>query len=109
MSSKEAMKQAVAAAVSVADDIAGGRLDPDDLERQLVAEARELFGRVEGPDDPLWELHVGVGRQLMAVGCGWITSTELAEWTAVYRQAEAQAPAGPSWIERALAEGSEDD
>lgn len=100
---KAAKKAGVDAAMSVAEDIATGRVDTAQLDAAVLAECRELFGRVAGPGDPLWELHVDVARQVLAVG-GGLSSMELAEWTAVYRAAEGveAAPAG-SWIEDALA------
>ncbi|ORA38092.1 flagellar hook-length control protein [Mycobacterium aquaticum] len=84
---KAAKKAGVDAAMSLAEDIATGRLDPAALDAAAAAEARALFARVEGPDDPLWELHVDVARQVLAVG-GGIPAGELAEWLAVTRAAE---------------------
>ncbi|OBC03353.1 hypothetical protein A5784_14030 [Mycobacterium sp. 852013-50091_SCH5140682] len=88
---KAAKKAGVDAAMSLAEDIATGRLDPAALDAAAVAEARALFGRVEGPDDPLWELHVDIARQVLAVG-GGLPADELAEWLAVTRAAEGAAP-----------------
>lgn len=109
---KDAMKAAVTAALEIAEDVTAGRLDVAALDAAALAECRQLFARVAGPADPLWQLHVEVARQVLAVG-GGIGVDELAEWVAVYRAAEAEvaAPApvparsGPSWIEVALAEG----
>jgi hypothetical protein len=84
---KAARKAGVDAAMSVAEDVATGRLDTTQLDAAVAAECRELFARVEGPDDPLWELHVDVARQVLAVG-GGIPAGELAEWLAVTRAAE---------------------
>lgn len=84
---KAAKKAGVDAAMSLAEDIATGRLDPAALDAAAVAEARALFGRVEGADDPLWELHVDIARQVLAVG-GGLPADELAEWLAVTRAAE---------------------
>lgn len=103
---------AIDAVMDVAQRVAAGDLDAGDLVGAAVAECRRLFGRVEGPDDALWELHVDVARQVLAVG-GGISADELAEWAAVYRAAdeaaaevaaEVAAGRGPSWIEQALAE-----
>lgn len=84
---KAARKAGVDAAMSVAEDVAIGRLDTAQLDAAVAAECRTLFARVEGPDDPLWELHVEVARQVLAVG-GGIPAGELAEWLAVTRAAE---------------------
>ncbi|MBU8824143.1 flagellar hook-length control protein [Mycolicibacterium goodii] len=107
---KAAKKAGVDAAMSVAEDIATGKLAVDQLDAAAAAEARALFGRVEGPDDPLWELHVDVARQVLAVG-GGIPARELAEWAEVERRAEGGCDEGParSWIEDALALGADDD
>lgn len=107
---KAAKMSAVDAAMSVALDVSEGRVAPADLDAQVLAECRALFGRVVGPGDPLWELHVEVARQVLMVG-GGIPANELAEWAAV--EAAAQGEAGPvrelSWIEQALAAGADDD
>lgn len=108
--SNDAKRQAVTAAMSLAEDITAGKLSPEELDAVAVEECRELFGRVEGPDDPLWDLHVDVARQVL--GLDGIPVDELAEWVAVARHV-AGADAEPSWIERALAqfddEGTESD
>ena len=113
---KDAMKAAVTAALQIAEDVTAGQLDVTALDAVAVAECRNLFARVVGPTDPLWEMHVDVARQVLAVG-GGVPVDELAEWVAVYRAAEVDAavvapevvPAdrGPSWIETALAEGAD--
>lgn len=101
---KAARKAGVTAAMSVAQDIAEGKVDTGQLDAAVAAECRTLFARVEGPGDPLWELQVDVARQVLAVG-GGVSSVELAEWTAVYRQAEgSEAAPAASWIEDALAQ-----
>ena len=112
---KDAMKAAVTAALAIAEDVTAGRLDVAALDAAALAECRELFGRVDGPEDALWPLHVDVARQVLAVG-GGVGVDELAEWVAVYRAQAAEAelvvaaPAdrGPSWIESVLAEDAED-
>jgi hypothetical protein len=111
---KDAMKAAVTAALAIAEDVTAGRLDVAALDQAALAECRELFGRVDGPEDPLWPLHVDVARQVLAVG-GGVGVDELAEWVAVYRAQAAEAELvaappdrGPSWIEAALAEDAED-
>lgn len=74
----------IKAAASIARDAAEGRLAPLDLEATAVAECRDLFGTVAGPDDPLWSLHLDVARQVLALD--GIPADELAEWLAVARQ-----------------------
>lgn len=106
---KDTRREVVASALSVAEAVAEGHMSTADLEQAAVDQCRELFGTVYGPDDELWELHVDVVRQVLAFG--GMTADELAEWTAVQRRREGQpvAVAEPSWIERALAAGAEDD
>lgn len=82
-------QDAIKAATSVARDIADGGLSPSDLERQAVAECRELFGSVAGPDDPMWELHRDIARQVLALD--GVPADELAEWLAVARQRAGEA------------------
>ena len=77
-------EDAIKAASSLARDIAEGGVSPSDLERQAVAECRELFGTVAGPDDPLWDLHRDIARQVLALD--GVPTDELAEWLAVARQ-----------------------
>jgi hypothetical protein len=110
-SRKDAMKAAVTSALQIAEDVTAGQLDVTALDALVLDECRGLFSRVVGPGDPLWELHVEVCRQVLAVG-GGIPVDELAEWVAVYRAAEADAEVAPvpavpvvsgrSWIEAAL-------
>jgi len=113
---KDAMKAAVTAALAIAEDVTAGQLDVTTLDALALEECRGLFSRVVGPGDVLWDLHVEVARQVLAVG-GGVPTDELAEWVAVYRAAEAEAaelaasvPAdrGPSWIETALADVEDD-
>jgi len=111
---KTAMKAAVTAALAIAEDVTAGQLDVAALDALALEECRGLFSRVVGPGDVLWDLHVEVARQVLAVG-GGVPVDELAEWVAVYRAAEVEAaelaavPAvrGPSWIETALAEDAD--
>ncbi|WP_019969762.1 hypothetical protein [Mycobacterium sp. 141] len=81
MSTTMTKRDAVEAAMALADDVAQGRLDPAQLEQQAAAELRQLFGQVIGPGDPLWELQSEIARQ--AVGLGALTPEELREWAAV--------------------------
>ncbi|MGV0045524.1 flagellar hook-length control protein [Mycobacterium colombiense] len=74
-------RDAIDAALSVADDVAHGRIDPTALQQQAVSECRELFGTVFGEGDALWTLHADVARQ--AVGLGALSPDELREWAAV--------------------------
>lgn len=106
---KAARRQAVDAAVSVAEDIAAGRISPAELDAIVMREARAAAFTVVGPDDPLWELQVEVARGVLALD--GIPVDELAEWLAVTRSAQGveAEPAEPSWIERALAELDDED
>lgn len=98
-------KAAVASAMSVAQDITTGKLDPDQLEAEAVKACREVTGSVIGPEDPLWPLQVEICRDVLGAG-GAISADELYEWSVVERGREAPAP---SWIEQALATGAGDD
>ncbi|WP_078290447.1 hypothetical protein [Mycobacterium sp. D16R24] len=77
-------RDAVDAAMSVAEDVASGKLDPATLEQQAVAELRELVGTVVGEDDPLWDLQVQIASGVLA--SGGIPTDELSEWLAVARR-----------------------
>lgn len=79
-------RDGIRAAMSVAKDIAEGRLDPTVLGSDFVQEARELFGRVVGPGDELWALQADVARQVLALG--GVPADELAEWLALTRNRE---------------------
>jgi hypothetical protein len=74
------------AALSVAEDVQAGRLDAADLEGEVEAACRDLFGTVAGPDDPLFQLQVEVSRGVLAAG--GIPADELLEWVAVARNRE---------------------
>lgn len=76
----------VTAAMSIADDVAQGHLDPERLESQLTEELRDLFVVVVGPEDPLWPIQTDVARQV--VSRGGIPTDELSEWLAVRRRRE---------------------
>jgi hypothetical protein len=76
----------IKAVMSVARDVAEGRLSPDELGRAAADECRELFGTVAGPDDDpaMWALQLDVARQVLAAG--GIPADELTgEWAAVAR------------------------
>lgn len=84
---------AINGAMSIADDVAQGRLSPATLEAQAVAELRELFGQVIGPGDPIWETQADVARQAIALGA--LTADELNEWAAVMRHRAGQPVSAP--------------
>ena len=87
-------REAVKAAMSVAEDIAEGRLDPATVQQQAVTEMREMFGSVVGEGDPLWTLHADVARQ--AIGLGALSADELSEWAAVMRHNAGEAVEPPA-------------
>jgi hypothetical protein len=95
MSTPTTQADAVTAAMSVARDVAEGRLDPATLQQQAVTELRDLFGTVIGEGSALWTLHADVARQ--AVSLGALSADELSEWAAVtrHRAEEAVEPAAP--------------
>jgi hypothetical protein len=70
-------RDAIDAAMSVAEDVAEGKIDPAALDQAVADECREQFGTVVGPREPLWELHIGVCRQALALGA--LTADELSE------------------------------
>lgn len=100
---------AIKAAMSVARDLAEGRLAVAQMDAEVVGVCRELFAAVVGPEDSLWELQVEVARGVLALD--GIPVDELAEWLAVTRSAQGVAPAevAPSWIETALAQMDDED
>ncbi|GAA1462703.1 flagellar hook-length control protein [Williamsia maris] len=77
-------RDVVNSAMDLASDVTEGRLDPDELAAEFAAEARDLFGGVLGPGDPLWELQLDVTREVL--GVGGIGADELSEWLAVARR-----------------------
>lgn len=79
----QAKRRAYTSAMSVADDIAQGRLDAAELEAEATTACRELFGRVVGEGDALWELHVDIAKQVLALD--GVPFNELTEWVAVHR------------------------
>jgi hypothetical protein len=79
-------RRAVVEATRLAHQLSSGVLDPAALEAQAAEECRRLFGFVSGPGDALWELHVDVARQVLAVG--GIPAHEVGEWFAVLTAAE---------------------
>jgi hypothetical protein len=81
------VQAAIKAAMSVAKDVAEGRLSPAQLEQAAVEEMSREFGTVGGPDHPAADLQLDVARQILAAGR--IPADELAEWLAVTRSREA--------------------
>jgi hypothetical protein len=76
-------RDAIDAAMSVAEDVAESRLDPAALDQAVADECKALFGTVVGEGDSLWPLHIDVCRQALALGA--LTADELSEWLAVAR------------------------
>lgn len=104
----EPAQDAIKAAMSVAKDVAEGRLDPVALDAAVAAECRELFAFVAGPDDPLWDTHLEVARQVLALD--GIPVEELAEWLAVTRKAQGiEAKSEPGWMARVLEQMADDE
>lgn len=87
-------RDAVEAAMSVADDVAEGRLSPDDLERQAVEELRQLVGEVVGPGDPIWPLQCEIASQAVALGA--IEPNTLREWATVIDRQRGVVPLEPA-------------
>jgi hypothetical protein len=86
MSTYTSTDDAIKAAMSIATDVADGKLAPADLEAVAVAELTELFAEVVGPDNPVWPLQLQVARGILAAG--GIPADELSEWAAVQRASE---------------------
>ena len=78
--------------MSAAKDIAEGRISPADLDRLALEECRALFGHVAGPEDPLWELHVDIARQVLALDV--LPYNELAGRPRVHRDRLQPVPEG---------------
>ena len=98
---RQGNRLAAAEAAKIAHQLASGRLDAADLERQTAEESRKLFGTVIGPEDPLWELHVEVTRRVLALN--GLSAAELGEWLAVMAASE-QDPDAESEREDSAAE-----
>jgi hypothetical protein len=86
MDRDDAAKVAIKSAMSVADDIADGKLSPAALDAMALEECRQLFGKVAGPEDVLWDLQLEVARGVLAAG--GIPANELSEWLGVARRRE---------------------
>lgn len=65
MTTTTAKADGINAAMSIAQDIAAGTVDPAALEAELAAECRHLFGTVAGPEDGLFALQTDVARQVL--------------------------------------------
>ncbi|NDJ91464.1 flagellar hook-length control protein [Mycolicibacter kumamotonensis] len=76
-------RDAADAALSVAEDIAAGRLDPAALEAELVAAMSALIDADHEPGSPLGALQVAVARRVLARGD--LPVDEVAEWVSVAR------------------------
>lgn len=100
-------QDAIKAAMTVAKDVAEGRLDPAALNAAVAAECRQLFAFVTGPGDPLWDIHVEVARQVLALD--GIPLDELAEWLAVTRRAQGIEAPADSWMARVLEQMADED
>lgn len=83
---RTATAQAITSAMTVAQDVADGRVSATDLEQVAVAECRRLFATVIGGDDPLFGLQVEVARRVL--DRGGLSVDELAEWVTVLRRRE---------------------
>ncbi|TDZ77063.1 flagellar hook-length control protein [Mycobacteroides salmoniphilum] len=79
-------RDAIEAAMNLADDVASGKVDPAHLEQQMVEELHELVGTVVGAGDPLWPLQTEVASGVLAAG--GIPTDELGEWLSVQRRRE---------------------
>jgi hypothetical protein len=86
-------RDAIDAAMSVAEDVAEGKVDPAALDQAIADECRELFGTVVGPGDSLWPLHIDVCRQALALGA--LTVDELSEWLGVARSRAGEPVSAP--------------
>lgn len=84
MSERMTKRDAVAAAMAVAEDVTSGKLDPAQLEAEVITTCRELFGDVRGPDDPLFTLQCQVARAVLAAH--GIPASELREWAATQQR-----------------------
>lgn len=76
-------RDAADAALSVAEDIAAGRLDPSALEAAALAELTAVIDLDPEPDSPLAALQAAVARRVLARGD--VPADELAEWLSVAR------------------------
>ncbi len=86
-------RDAIDAAMSLAEDVAEGKVDPASLDQDVADECRKLFGSVAGEGDPLWPLHIDVARQALALGA--LSADELSEWLAVARSRAGEMISGP--------------
>ncbi|MGJ6122702.1 flagellar hook-length control protein [Mycolicibacterium sp. Y3] len=82
-------QDAITAAMSLAEDIAAGKVDPAQLERQAVAELSQLMLIEPEPGSDLAQLQAESARRVLARGD--LPAAEVAEWAAVARRREAGA------------------
>lgn len=77
-------QDAITAAMSLAEDIAAGKVDPTQLERQAVAELSALMLIEPEPGSELAAVQIESARRVLARGD--LPADELAEWAAVARR-----------------------
>ncbi len=77
-------QDAIKAATSIARDIADGKLTPNALERQVVAELSKLALEPAEPGTEMAALRIEIARRVLAEG--GISACEVAEWLAVQRR-----------------------
>lgn len=96
-------RDAISAAMGLAEDVAEGRLNPAALADRAAVECQRLFGTVR-EDSPVWQLQVAVAREVVALG--GVPADELAEWSAVFRRRAGQPTGEP---EHPAVEDADDD
>lgn len=87
---------AINGAMSIAEDIASGELDPADLERQAITELTALMDVEPDPGSPLAELMADVCRRALARGA--LPANEIREFAAVVAAREAAASGGTATV-----------
>lgn len=83
-------RDAIDAALRLAEDFSTGKVDPDDLDAELVKRCRDLVGQVVGSGDLLWPLQIEIARGVLAAG--GLDADELSEWAAVARRRATELP-----------------
>lgn len=76
-------RDGVDAALSIAEDLTAGRLDPAQLEAELMAEMSRLIDTDAEPGSELAALQARVARRALVAGL--LPVAEVAEWAAVAR------------------------
>ena len=74
--------------MSVAKDLAEGRLTADQLQSYAATSCHELLSTVVGPSDALWDVQLGICRGVLAAR--GLSVDELTEWLAVARRGAVQ-------------------